>query len=477
MKKIALVLLALAITFPLVAGDLDGATVSISGDATTAFGIDLDTNATGFVNTLNAKLRLDFGLAADTTGTGMEEGAIYGEVKFDEINIRTQENNNADNNDAMLEMDIDLEYAKLIGPNWWVSFKAQDDAVNYENASHNGIIGIAAAWDKDLDKVKNDPATSGGFEVGITLPDIAAVELSLYSITDWKKATNTAIDNAYGVKAAVALKAVENLTLEAGANFVLGGTNLSTSTAAANAIPGWMDDMGTPADTTDDKAWTEGTAPTGTVYWGVVTAAAAATTTPLTPGFGGKLAYAISVGDITITPEVGADIKMLDGGGMDMAIGNGLLVALAGSELTVTEDVIENSAGKVKAWDDGVDSGLRLGWSYYIPNVGDAALGLMAHLGVSVIENLQLAVGFEAANILDTAAAMGYAVYADYTMGMAMPYFGLFSKIDGEMVIDAGLVLTDIFPHFSMAVRYNSGDLAAATPVLGVAKIEAKVSY
>ena len=112
-----------------------------------------------------------------------------------------------------------------------------------------------------------------------------------------------------------------------------------------------------------------------------------------------------------------------------------------------------------------------------MPDVGDAALGLQAHLGLSMIENLQVAVGFEAADIMDADAAMGFAAYLDYTMGMAMPYFGLFSEIDGKMIINAGLVLTDVFPHVSFAVRYNSGDLAADTAVTGVAKIEAKVSF
>jgi hypothetical protein len=425
MKKIALVLLSLAITFPLMAVDIDGATVSISGDATTTFGINLDTNATGFTNTLNAKLRLNFGLAATATGSGMEDGDIYGEVLFDEIEIRSAENNNTNNLDVPMEFDIDLEYAKIIGPNWWVSVKGQDDTIDYENAMQNGILGVAAAWDGQMDYAKNDIAGSGGFEVGVDF-GVAAIELSLFSLTDWLD--TTADDNAYGVKAEIILSAIENLTVKGAINTAFG----------ADAATALNDNM----------------------------------------GFGGLLSYAIMVNDdVTITPEVGADIQMLDGGGMDMAIGNGLRVTLAGAEITDAEDVIEDVDGNVYGWDDGVNSGLTVGWSYYMPNVGDPALGLQAHLGVSMIENLQLAVGFEAANIMDTAADMGFAVYTDYTMGMAMPYFGLFSMVDGAMIIDAGLELNDVFPHVSFAVRYNSGDLAAATPVNGVAKIEAKVSF
>jgi hypothetical protein len=373
---------------------------------------------------------LDFGLEATAIGSGMDDGAIYGEVKFDEIQLRTIEDNNADLNGkdltyGMLEMDIDLEYAKIIGPNWWVSVKAQDDTVDYENAMQNGILGVAAAWDGQMDSAKNDLTSSGGFEAGIDF-GVAQVELSVFSLTDWLD--TTADDNAYGVKAELILSAIDNLTVKAAINTGFG----------ADAATALNDDM----------------------------------------GFGGLLSYAIMINDdVTITPEVGADIHMLDGGGMDMAIGNGLRVTLAGAEITDAEDVIEDVDGNVYGWDDGVNSGLTVGWSYYMPNVGDAALGLQAHLGVSMIENLQLAVGFEAANIMDTAADMGFAVYGDYTMGMAMPYFGLFSMVDGAMIIDAGLELNDVFPHVSFAVRYNSGDLAAATPVNGVAKIEAKVSF
>jgi hypothetical protein len=321
-------------------------------------------------------------------------------------------------------MDIDLEYAKLMGPGWWVSVKGQDDTVDYENASQNGIIGIAAAWDGQMDNVKNDLTSSGGFEAGLDLGP-AQIELSAFSLTDWLD--TTADDNAYGVKAEVIVSAIENLTLKAAVNTGFGADTNTTLN----------DDL----------------------------------------GFGGLLSYAIGVSDdITITPEVGADIHMLDGGGMDMAIGNGLKVTLAGDEITAAEDGVVDVDGDSYAWDDGVNSGLTVGWSYYMPNVGDAALGLQAHVGLSMIENLQLAVGFEAADIMND-GAMGFAVYTDYTMGMAMPYFGLFSEIDGAMIIDAGLVLTDVFPHFSVAVRYNSGDLGAATPVLGVAKLEAKVSY
>jgi len=427
MKKFALVLLALAVALPLVAEDVDiaDAKVSISADATTTFGINLDTNATGFTNTLNAKMRLNFGLAGDMTGSGMDMGDIYGEVKIDEIEIRTAEVNNTNDTDVPMEFDIDLEYAKIYGPMWWVSVKGQDDNIDYENATQNGIIGIAAAWDGQMDNVGNDLTSSGGFEAGVDL-GVASVELSLFSLTDWLD--TTADDNAYGVKAEVILSAIDNLTVK-------GSVNTGLNADAATTL---NDDL----------------------------------------GFGGLVSYALAINDdVTVTPEIGADIHMLDGGGMDMAIGNGVKITLPGSEITDAEDAITDSAGNGNyAWDDGVNSGLTVGWSYYMPDAGDAALGLQAHLGLSMIENLQLAAGFEAADLLND-GAVGFALYTDYTAGIAMPYFGLFYEVDGATIINAGLELTDVFPHVSFAVRYNSGDLAAATPVLGIAKIEAKVSY
>jgi hypothetical protein len=421
MKKLALILLALAVALPLVAEDVDiaDAKVSISGDATAKWGIDLDTNATGFTNELNAKMRLNFGLAGDMTGSGMDDGAIYGEVKLDEIEIRSKEANNENDTAATWEMDIDLEYAKIMGPGWWVSVKGADDNIDYENATQNGIIGVAAAWDGQMDNVSNDSGSSGGFEVGVDLADAATIELSLYSLTDWTSTLGTADDNAYGAKAEVILTAVENLTVK-------GAFNMGFGTAAGTAL---NDDM----------------------------------------GLGGLLSYKVAVNDdVSITPEVGLDIHMLDGGGMDMAIGNGLIVTLAGSEITAAEDAIKDDAGNSVAWDDGVDSGIKVGWSYYMPNVGDAALGLQAHIGLSMVENLQLAVGFEAADLLNN-GDMGFAVYGDYTMGSIKPFGGVFMLLDnednggsdGETILEAGLTYTDLFPHVDLLVQYNSGNLAA----------------
>lgn len=470
MKKLGLVLLVLGVAFPLLAGDVDDAAVTISGDATTTWGIDLDSNATGFQNALNAKLQLNFKLGTSVTGSGSEDGAIYGEVKIDEIEIKTKQVNNADDNDADLEMDIDLEYAKIMGSNWWVSVKGHDDAIDYENATQNGILGVAAAWDGQMDNVSNDAGGIGGFEAGFDLPDLASIEVSVFSINDWTSVAGVD-DNLYGMKASVALKAVENLTLEAAFNMPFG--DASKTTAATDAVYGWID------DDSDDT-----TAP----VWGVETAATAASTTTYGMGFGGKVAYALSFGDITVTPEVGVDAKMLDGGGMNLAIGNGVKIGLGGSEITAAEDGIKNDAGTSKAWDDGVNDGLTVGWSYYMPDGGDASLGLQAHFGLGTIENLGLAVGFEASDILADDGDMGLAVYGDYDLGMIKPFAGVFMLLDNEdnggsdaeTVLEAG-VSVDLFPKTTLTVQYNSGNLAAddageeIDP--GILQISVKVAY
>ena len=494
MKKFALILLSLAVVFPLIAEDVDiaDAKVSISGDATTTFGVDLDTQATGFTNTLNAKMRLNFGLAGDMTGSGMDDGDIYGEVKFDEIEIRTMEANNENDTASTFEMDIDLEYAKIIAPTWWISVKAQDDEVDYENASHNGILGLAAVWDKDLNKLENNLPGTGGFEAGVSIPDIANIELSLFSLTDWTSAEDNDADNAYGVKASVGLTAVENLTLDAAINMGF-GEDLTTTVAAVDPVYGWLDDMATPADTTDDVALADDTAATAgsAPYWGVVTAGTAATTAALATnmGFGGKVGYAIAVNDdITITPEIALDIQMVDDG-MNMAIGNGLKITLPGSEITATEDGIRDDAGVIKAWDDGVDAGVRVGWSYYMPDgADDGQLGIMAHVGLSMVENLQVALGFEADDMMADDGDMALAVYGDYTMGDIKPFGGVYMLLDnednggsdGETIIEAGLTY-GLFPHTDIVVQYNSGNMAAddtgdeADP--GILTIVLKVKY
>jgi hypothetical protein len=368
-------------------------------------------------------------------------------------------------------MDIDLEYAKIMGANWWVSVKGHDDSIDYENATQNGIIGIAAAFDGQMDNVSNDVGGVGGFEAGLTLPDIAAIEVSLFSLNDWTSTAGVDEDNAYGLKASVALKAVPDLTLEAAFNMPFG--DYTTTTAATDAVYDWDDD--------DDD---DTTAP----VWAIVTDAAAASTSSPAMGFGGKLAYKIALGDISITPEVGADVKMVDGGGMNLAIGNGLKVGLGGSEVTGAEDAIANRGTSV-AWDDGVNDGLTVGWSYYMPDGGDASLGLQAHFGLGVIDNLQAAVGFEAGDLMDDTASMGFAAYGKYTLGDIAPWAGLFMKLDneanggadGSMIASAGVTWSNIIPKTSLIVEWDSGELSAddagEEADLGLLKVSVKVAY
>jgi len=410
--------------------------VTISGDASVIWGVDLESFATGFQNALNAKLQLDFKLETSTTHSGSEEGAIYGEIQFDEISIKTKQINNVDDNDADLEMDIDLQYAKIMGANWWVSVKGPDAAIDYENAMQNGIIGIAAAWDGQMDSVSNTVANSGGFEAGFSVPDVVGLEVSLFSLTDWASATD---ENAYGFKVSAALLAVEGLTFEAALNM------------------GFLTDAGTTLN--DDL------------------------------GVGAKAGYTLAVGDISIAPEVAVDMRAVDAGGLDIAIGNGLKVSLGGSEVTKAEDGIQDDTGTSWAWDDGVNCGLTLGWDVYLPAAGTGAqLGLQAHFGLGMIENLQAAVGFEMADVLNN-GDMGFAVYGRYDAGVVIPSGGLFMRFDNEanggsdaaMIAEVNLAVPNFVPLTSLYVDWNSGNLSADDTGddadLGILKVKVTVAY
>jgi hypothetical protein len=417
MKRITLVLLALCFALPAFAGDVDAATFTVSGNASVTFGIDLESNATGFANASAADFVLNFGVPATAMKNGMDLGPVYGEIAFKDIRVELEENDLVDNNMA-------LNYAKIMGPNWWLSVVGPDATIDYENALQNGIIGVAAAWDGQMDKVSNVVANSGGFEFRYTLPELLAVELSLFSMTPW---TDTTLDkNAYGLKAEVFVLAVTGLTLNAAVNM----------------------GFGTDAATTLNDA----------------------------VGIGAQVAYAIKAGDITITPEVGVDVKLVDDGA-NIAIGNGLRVAMPGAEVTGAEDAIKDDAGNSVAWDDGVNSGLTLGWDYYMPAVGDAALGLQAHYGLSSIANLMLAVGFEVDNLMSDTQAMGFAGWAKYTAGNIAPYAGLFMLVDGKMIANAGAVISNVIPKVTFTLSWCSGDLAATDPDLGIAKFETKITY
>jgi len=471
MKKITLILVALFIALPLMAGDADNASVELNGSATTTFGVDLESMATGFQNTVTAEIQFHFNIPTTAAKDGADMGKIYGEILLDEILVDSVQS--ADSSEVYWDVDIAVDHAKIHGPNWWLSVLGPDSSIDYENALQNGIIGVAAAWDGQMDNVGNSIDTTGGFEFGYSIPDIATVELSLFSINDWTSVTGVSDDNAYGMKASLALTAVDNLTLEGAVNLPFG--DFTKTTAGAAATYGWLDDMGTPADTTDDVALTDATAATGTPYWGVVTAAGASTAKTMETGFGGTLGYAISLGDITITPTVAADVQLVTGG-TNIAIGNGLRIAMPGSEITAAEDAIKDDAGTSLAWDDGVNSGLTVGWDYYMPATGSATLGLQAHYGLSSIENLQIAAGFEAADVLND-GDMGMAVYGQYTMGDIKPWAGLFMVLDGKMIANAGVTWSNIVPLTTAYIDWRSGDLAADEADLGILKVGVKVAY
>jgi hypothetical protein len=474
MKKITLALLVLCLALPVFGQDADAATVELNGSAETTFGVDLDSGATGFTNTVTAEIQFHFNIPTTATKDGMDMGSVYGMILLDEILVDNVQS--ADSSEVYWDVDIAVDTAKIIGPNWWISVLGPDATIDYENALQNGIIGVAAAWDGQMDNATNVVANSGGFEVGYSIPDIASIEVSLFSLTDWTTTSDNA-KNAYGFKAAVAVTAVDSITLVGAFNMGF-GSDLTETVPAVDAEYGWLDDMGTAA-TTDDVELDGTEAAVGTPYWGVVTAGTAATTSALNSdmGVGGKLAYALSLGDITITPEIAADVHLTDDGA-DIAIGNGIRIAMPGSEITAAEDAIKDDAGTSVAWDDGVNSGLTLGYSVHLPaGGGDTSLGLQAHYGLSSIENLQIAAGFEAADLMDADADMGIAVYGQYTLGDIKPWGGLFMIFDGKMVANAGLTWSNIVPLTTLTIDWRSGDLGATEADLGILKVGVKVAY
>jgi hypothetical protein len=361
-------------------------------------------------------------------------------------------------------MDIDLEYAKIIGPNWWISVKGPDDSIDYENGVQNGIFGLADPmeadrWDGQPDNLVVDQGASGGIDAGLMIGDIAEIGLGLFSLTDYKATGDD--KNGYGVEVSLSLKAVENLTLD------------------LSVLAGFGTGVTAPATSTEDDI-----------------------------GFGAKLAYALKINDdITITPEIGADIAMRDDDTMAMAIGNGLKITLPGSEITKTEDFFGKDDDDDNAanwgWDDGVNSGITVGWSYYMPSGAGAVaeLGLQAHIGLSMIEGLEVAIGFESADLLNN-GDMAIGALLRYTAGSFVPYLGVFNYMDNDdvlttgatgwsesaagddniMIAQAGFALNNIVPLTNIMLDWASGDLSAgddggADPDLGIVRATVQVKY
>ena len=216
MKKALVLLLTLSMVFSVFAAE-PVANVNVSefkGEASVTWGIDLDTEKTGFSNSAKATLKLNLLDSGDAATTG--EG-VWGEIK-----IKTDKDTfmKAEGQGAVigaLPTQVKVDSAKLhLGENAYVGIMSGDTLVGeYKlitavKAEQIKNVNTGALIITDLEKM-----TGSSYSEGIVAGygnDLFSVDVDFRSYKDG----DNQYTNAYSFAADAALKAVDNLTLKAG---------------------------------------------------------------------------------------------------------------------------------------------------------------------------------------------------------------------------------------------------------------------
>lgn len=418
MKKALIALLVLSM-FGTAAFAQEAVTFSAAGNAQLWWGMDLDTSFTGFkiVND-NIKVSAAIGKPADLTKSG--EGS-YGMISIGGVKLvvdgfaASGDYYQGDWNTAVKIMWGDI-VAKLVlgpavltfyqstGPDFTFTGNGDDmwltNAFNYD--IYSGIYGaddiaigsIGKSYETWNDIYFDSPArmktiVSGanntGFDFAFTAAGIASFGAVISSNGDW---TNNTL-NQYAFKAYASLLAVDGLTVNAAVNM---------STAAGTNI-----------------------------------------------GFGGKLAYAIKAGDISITPVVAVDYQ-----GTAYGIEAGLRAEFMKSVLTVNFGMDEAS-------------------NY----------GLAAALSLGMVDGLTFQTAFE----MDQASDMGiffnlgYAIKAD-TLTISPFVKGSYDTyVTDSFFLKAGIDVSGLLANTTFSILWESDDMMATTAILGYLKAGCKVSF
>jgi hypothetical protein len=85
MKKLSILLIGLLLVAGLaVAQEFDGS-VSVDGSATVTFGVDLNTNYTGFANTASSSLSITLVAEGDVSAGG--DDGLYGQIDIEDFSL------------------------------------------------------------------------------------------------------------------------------------------------------------------------------------------------------------------------------------------------------------------------------------------------------------------------------------------------------------------------------------------------------
>ena len=221
MKKLSILLIGLLLVTGFgFAVDFAG-TVSISGEASVTFGVDLNTNATGFRNAGTSTLKVTF-VSKQSATKGGDDG-LYGWIEFKDFELTATPAGVAGSNGAVTAKIVvsPAEIKIFTAPGF-----AIDKATTIEPADTNEV-SVATA----LDSTYTPANTIGG--ITITVPmDPITIALKLASDGDW---TNN-VDNEYVIGTDLTLK-VSPVTLEVALTYGwLGAAQIGVGTKADVAL-------------------------------------------------------------------------------------------------------------------------------------------------------------------------------------------------------------------------------------------------
>jgi len=183
MKKVTLlIVLMMMIALTTYAAEV---VAKVTGEAKLTFGIDLETQLTGFKNENSGDVT--FTLVSGDTKKGAEED-VYGYIEVTGWGVTYDSDNNTGDDNGWAGVDEGDLTAKIIFPNGWVKISGTNSSLNYLNVVQDD--------DKDndnADKGLNDSLTAnGGLVLGLNFAPVA-IEVGVFSQADWTA------DNGYGV--------------------------------------------------------------------------------------------------------------------------------------------------------------------------------------------------------------------------------------------------------------------------------------
>jgi len=450
MKKALVILLALFMVGVVFAEEpvANLELVKFGGEASVLFGADLDTGSAAFGN--EAKVKLDLNLLGKGDKSTAGEG-VWGElvVKTDGDEIRWHLDGDSETAAASQSYKLKVDVAKLHFPNGYINIKKGDAKVDfvqladmaqpYWTVKKGEYYGAKdAMWLGDsLGGV--DPGAAYGITFGYELPDVAAFDVDFRSITQLQTGGATVEqvtnddgikENAFGLKAKVGLKAVENLTLDAAVNTGFGGKDA-------------IYDMGVGAKVAykvalDDTYYVK----PNVAFNGVIDNAA-----------GGAVGTDDGTGDFSYAVHAGVLLGWGDKG------------KSANMYFVGDED---------KDWGyyPGVSAGILMKGEDYDGVTGDAEMGLNVSFNAgSLIENLTAAAALEIKDLQADDMVMGFMGVLKYKVvsgdqniipKFGINYFSNAAKDDEaatDMYVKAGVDIENIFPNCTLSFEYASNDL------------------